>query len=257
MPLVEVQVTCIRRYAKELCDIPIYLATEMPLNTPCIQRILKHRKIYIVALDPNESDFLESRIAATKYLSEQYDIILPLQEDFWLDRRPDMVDLNDAILIFESDKKVNSIRLMPCPGPIESDIRYNGSGRWKIISDDIYKFTFQATMWRSSVYLKFLEEVIKKAKIEYKNLKIPNSEWSKYCVNINVAENTSGQKIFKDTCMGSESIHLSIEREHKEPNAVFLCPWPYRPTAVVKGVLEPWAKEFAIREGFAHLENWY
>lgn len=227
IPLVEVQVTCIRRYAKELSDIPIYLATEMPLDTPCIQRILKLRKTYIVCLEPEESDFLESRIAATRRLLDKYDIILPLQEDFWLDRRPDMVELNNAILILNSDKNVSSIRLMPFPDLVNSDKLYSGIGRWKIISNDTYKFTFQATMWRSNVYLYFLEK------------------------NINVRENN------RNNCINDGSIHLSIEREHSGSNAVFLCPWPYRPTAVVKGVLEPWAKEFAIREGFSHLENWY
>jgi hypothetical protein len=29
-----------------------------------------------------------------------------------------------------------------------------------------------------------------------------------------------------------------------------LCPWPYRPTAIVKGRLEPWAEELGRREGF-------
>jgi hypothetical protein len=30
---------------------------------------------------------------------------------------------------------------------------------------------------------------------------------------------------------------------------VYLSPWPYRPTAIVQGRLEPWAAELGKREG--------
>jgi hypothetical protein len=76
------------------------------------------------------------------------------------------------------------------------------------------------------------------------------ADWSKYCIRANVAENLKGQQIFSRVCMGPDRLHLSAPRSHKEPNAVYMCPWPYRPTAVVQGSLEPWAKEFAAREGF-------
>jgi hypothetical protein len=29
-----------------------------------------------------------------------------------------------------------------------------------------------------------------------------------------------------------------------------MCPWPYRPTAIVKGIITSWAKELILREGF-------
>jgi hypothetical protein len=29
-----------------------------------------------------------------------------------------------------------------------------------------------------------------------------------------------------------------------------MCPWPYRPTAIIKGVLQSFAIELAQREGF-------
>ena len=45
--------------------------------------------------------------------------------------------------------------------------------------------------------------------------------------------------------------------EHKKcqlfvmnPNGVYFSPWPYRPTAVVKGDLQQWAKDLIRREGF-------
>lgn len=256
MSLVEVQVTCIRRYAKELDDIPIFLATEMNSSSPLVERILRLHNIHHILLQKHESEFLESRVAAVKYIPPEYEFILPLQEDFWLDRRPDLISLNEAIVILHSDKKVKSVRLMPSPGPHISDIVYNG--RWKILSEaDEYKFTFQATMWRSSVYLNFLEEIIRTARYTFDSSNLSNTQWSKYCVSINVAENYNGQKVFSDTSMNADSIHLSIDREHRGQNAVYMAPWPYRPTAVVRGKLEPWAKEFALREGFTTVEGWF
>ena len=78
---------------------------------------------------------------------------------------------------------------------------------------------------------------------------LPRTDWAKYCIRANVAENLKGQEVFSEF-MGPSQLHLSIEREHMNKNAVYLAPWPYRPTAVVLGSLEPWAKEFANREGF-------
>ena len=96
------------------------------------------------------------------------------------------------------------------------------------------------------MYIEFLEAVIESGKREYSLSSYDN--WSKFCVRVNIAENAKGQALFKELCMSS--VHLSVKREHKGPNAVFLCPWPYRPTAVVQGTLEPWALEFMGREGF-------
>ena len=244
MPLVEVEVVCIRRYAKELSDVPIFVATEMSPSNPILSRILELENVQLVSLSNDEADFLESRVAAFKYLD--YDIVLPLQDDFWLDRRPDYKALNEAVEIMTSDPKVQSIRLMPSPGPHESDVTYKG--QWSILSSlDTYRFTFQATLWKREMYIEFLEAVIESGKREYAEYAL-TSNWSKYCVVVNIAENAKGQALFKELCMNS--VHLSVKREHRGPNAVFLCPWPYRPTAVVQGALEPWALEFMVREGF-------
>lgn len=246
MPLVEVEVVCIRRYAKELSDVPIFVATEMTPSDRILSRILEVENVHLISLSNEESDFLESRVAAFKYLPE-YDIVLPLQDDFWLDRRPDYRALNEAVEIMISDHTVQSIRLMPSPGPHESDLTYQGNEAWKVLSSlDTYRFTFQATLWKREMYIEFLEALIKSGKDEFSKSQYDN--WSKFCVRVNIAENAKGQALFKELCMGS--VHLSVQREHKGPNAVFLCPWPYRPTAVVQGTLEPWAKEFLVREGF-------
>ena len=253
MPLVEVEVVCIRRYAKELSDVPIFVATEMSPSEPILSRILELENVHLISLSNDEADFLESRVAAAKYLPD-YDIVLPLQDDFWLDRRPDYKALNEAVEIMISDPKVQSIRLMPSPGPHESDVTYKG--QWAILSEkDTCRFTLQATLWKRDTYVEFLEAVIKYGSkeyveyAEYAEYALRYDSWSKFCVGINIAENAKGQALFKELCM-SNGTHLSVQREHDGSNAVFLCPWPYRPTAVVQGTLEPWAKEFMVREGF-------
>jgi hypothetical protein len=247
MPLVEVQITSIRRYAPELTYIPVFLATEMTPASPVVDRILNLPNVHYIKLEESESGFIESRIAAVNYIPNEYEIVLPLQDDFWLDRAPNYNKLREAIEIFIRDIRVKSIRLMPSPGPVDTDPVY--SEGWRILTpDDPYKFTFQATMWRRTPYVQFLAAVLSYAR---KDFQLNESEWSKYCVRVNVAENRKGQEVFMNTSMAGDARHLSVERQHDSPNAVFLAPWPYRPTAVVQGKLEAWALEYLEREGFS------
>jgi len=250
MPYAEVQIACIRRYAPGLDETPIFIATEMrPKSGSHLERILKFKNTFHIFLQEEESGFLESRLAGVGYLPENFEYVLPLQEDFWLDRIPDYTKLSEAVHILETDIRVQSIRLMPSPGPHQNDETYRGA--WKILGkNDPYKFTYQATMWRVDAYRGFLEQILKSASRGFHSSGLPSDNWSKYCIRVNVAENLDGQALFSDLCMGPNKLHLSIERSHPKPNAVFLAPWPYRPTAVVQGSLEPWAKEFAKREGF-------
>ena len=250
MPYAEVQIACIRRYAQALDEIPIFIASEQrPKAGSHLERILKLKNTFHIFLQEEESGFLESRLAGVGYLPEDVEYVLPLQEDFWLDRAPDYNKLSEAINIFKMDQRVQSIRLMPSPGPHLNDEAYRGP--WKIIGKaDIYKFTYQATLWRIDAYRSFLEQILKSASRSFRSSGLPSDHWSKYCIRANVAENLDGQALFSDLCMGPNKLHLSIERSHSKPNAVFMAPWPYRPTAVVQGSLEPWAKEFAKREGF-------
>lgn len=256
MPLVDVQVACIRRYARGLDSIPIFLATEMPVSNFYVDRILSNTNVHYMSLQKDESEFIESRLAATSYIPDEYDYILPLQDDFWLDRAPDYKLIEDAINILKTDPKVQSIRMMPSPAASSFAETYGGRGPWKILDQaDAYKFTFQATLWRKKPYMDFLEVILKRASKDFEDSGLPRSDWSKFCVRINVAENMKGQATFNEVCMGQGRIHLCIERPGRQANAVFLSPWPYRPTAVVHGKLEPWAIDFAYREGFS-LHGW-
>jgi hypothetical protein len=257
LPLVEVQLICLRRYSPELDSIPVFIATEILPSESCLQRILQIPSVHYLSLKKDDADFLESRIAAVEYLSF-FKFILPLQEDFWLDRSPDYIQLFDGLNILRKDSRVQSIRLMPCPGPNSKDVFYRNSTLWKVLSShDTYRFTFQATIWRPDIYTSYLKEICQEGKVEYDALKDPTLSWSAFCVRHNIAENSKGQQYFLSNYMNSDKYHLSIDRPMSHPNAVYLAPWPYRPTAVVKGILEPWAKEFAIREGFKKLEGWY
>jgi hypothetical protein len=252
MRFAHLQIACIRRYADGLVKVPIYLATELTAENEYVKRILDLPNVFLVHLQDSETDFLESRIAAFEYLTE-YKYILPLQDDFWLDRAPNYTLLDEALSIMNADQTVQSIRLMPSPGPHSADLDYKAetySGRWKLLSDsDTYRFTFQATLWRTKPYSIFLQTLVQLEKPVFTMYKQVVS-WSKYCISVNIAENTQGQALFKRLCMNPESNHLSIERQGAHANAVFKAPWPYRPTAVVHGVLQPWAKEFMEREGF-------
>jgi len=250
MKYAEVQIACIRRYAPKLALIPIFIATEVkPTEGSHLESILSYRNTHHIALESEESGFLESRLAGIGYLPDKYDFVLPLQEDFWLDRTPDYSRLDEAITILRVDPKVKSLRLMPSPGPHEDDLIYKVG--WRLLGkNDVYKFTFQATLWRVETYKKFLERILMIASKDFHESGLPSTDWARYCIRANVAENLKGQEIFSSEFMSPIHLHLSIEREHQNKNAVYLAPWPYRPTAVVQGSLEPWAKEFAKREGF-------
>ena len=75
----------------------------------------------------------------------------------------------------------------------------------------------------------------------------PDSEKKYLALTSNIGENHYGQKVLKQ-CL-PDTLHLCWPRAHEYPNAVYLCPWPYRPTAVVRGRLEPFAIELFQREG--------
>jgi hypothetical protein len=63
---------------------------------------------------------------------------------------------------------------------------------------------------------------------------------------VNPCETLVGER----TCQKLGYNAVGFPRIGSWSNAVFLSPWPYRPTAVEKGVLQPWAKEMIKREGF-------
>jgi hypothetical protein len=229
--LLPLHITLLHRYAPSL-KWPIYIATEAPELLPP----LNHPNLQILKLAPTDSGFLESRQAATAALPESINYVFPIQEDFLLEGRPMAQEIAAA---FEALEEVLSVRLMPCPGP-KGDTFFN---EFKVLDFTIEMvFTYQATIWKRTPYQLFMNTLLHK--LEGKS----QAEKNRIGIKVNIAENSDGQRILKE--LFPDDLHVSVIRQYPHSNAVYLCPWPYRPTAVVQGVLEPWAVDLAKREGF-------
>jgi hypothetical protein len=234
----------LRRYG-EACKWPIYLATEQP-DEFAIQMIAKKYNVTILSLDKSHADFLESRIAAVDALPPSIQYILPLQEDFLLERPGiDVTALQEALGLFDSNHLIQSIRLMPCPS---SSARGQFIGNWKQLQANDSYFSYQATLWRRSTYRDYLFRLVRRCQEEYPLLQPLTPEWNQFAVQTNPAETHIGLSLLD--AMFPNAIHLCWSRKASWANAVYWSPWPYRPTAIVKGVLEPWAAELIRREGF-------
>ena len=171
--------------------------------------------------------------------------VFPIQEDFLLERKPDGEAIKEAFMLISSLDEVASIRFMPCPGPVTTQ-----QVGWASLKGSDYMFSFQATLWRRGAYVLFMSAVLD-MEVGFASLCPPNlsddkrKKWLQ--VDFNIAENQHGQRKFEEV-LGHKT-HLGWVRQGKQANAVYLSPWPYRPTAVEKGVLGQWAKELATREG--------
>jgi hypothetical protein len=234
----------LRRYAPNL-RWPVYFATEVPEDPVAIQ-LEKEFGVILLPLDQKDSGFLESRLVALQKLPSTITYVLPLQEDFLLDRTPDKKNLLDSLFILDTDRSVSSLRLMPCPGPHESDIQYTKDKQWRILGErDTYIFTYQATMWRRMDLTCYFQTLLHSIEKDFGDRQ--ESEKKYLALTSNIGENHYGQKVLKKAL--PDTLHLCWPRAHQNPNAVYLCPWPYRPTAVVRGRLEPFAEELFRREG--------
>lgn len=230
--LLPLHIALLQRYATMAW--PIYIATEAPELLPTLPPEVK-----ILRLDITNEGFLESRAAAAAALPPEIKYIFPIQEDFLLEGRPMAQEIAHALMNLEIYDEVLSVRLMPCPGPKGE----NFTKTLKVL--DFAKemvFTYQATLWKRDPYQLFMNTLLHKLAGK------SQAEKNRIAIKVNIAENADGQAILRDLFPGSK--HLSVTRQYPHPNAVYLCPWPYRPTAVVRGVLEPWAIDLAQREGF-------
>lgn len=242
--LLPLQLTLLRRYAPFL-SWPVYFATEVPEH-PIAKQLESEFHVKVLALPQEKEGFLESREAALRMLPSEILYVLPLQEDFLMDRTPDKKNLLDALFILDTDRSVSSLRLMPCPGPHESDPVYVNEKPWRILtSKDIYIFTYQATLWRRMDLLTYYSTLLRSIQKDFGEKSVQDKKY--LALSSNVGENHYGQRIVRD-CL-KDTLHLCWPRAHQNPNAVYLSPWPYRPTAVTRGNLEPFAEELFRREG--------
>lgn len=238
--ILELHVALIRRYAPEL-KWPIYFATEVPEDPIC--KILEKYNVKIIQLEKENSSFISSRKRALELLPSEIKYVLPMQEDFLLERQIDKEAIEESLRIMDNDSSVVSIRYMPCPGPKEANP--NIGTCWKLIQEknDTYLFSFQATLWRAKECLLFFKIVNE----EVNSRNLSEEKRNLYEVKMNIAENSDGQNLYR--FIFSDKKTLGYVRKHKHPNAVYMSPWPYRPTAIIQGVLQPFAKELGEREG--------
>lgn len=247
-PVLELQLKLLRRYAPNL-QWTIFFATEAS-ETPFVKYLQKTYSIEVLPLAQTETGFLESREAALRTLPKSYLYVLSLQEDFLLDREPMYETLAEACRILDMDRTVGSLRLMPCPGPLEKDPLYHPSMKWKVLTDDdSMTFTYQATLWRVYDLHTYYKTLLKSIANDFPSAVTPDQKKT-IALKMNCAETQYGQSKIRAT---PNVLHLSWMRAGPWANAVYLCPFPYRPTAIVQGSIEPFARELSLREGFGEL----
>ena len=231
----------LRRYAPGL-RWDVILATEVPDHSICKQ-VERDSAVKIVVIPEESKGFLESRLAALKQIALDYDYCLPLQDDFLLEMPMDLGAFANIIAYMDTHMSVVSARCMPCPGPSE-DSEYALPG-WKTITKktDPFGFTFQATLWKIRPLLAWYGRICGKLTL------LPPEKRKTVELRENIAENAIGQEEFWTWSDEKDYEHVAYERAGPWPNAVYLSPLPYRPTAIVRGRLEQWAQELAKREG--------
>jgi hypothetical protein len=232
----------------------LFFATEMPEH-PVAKRLVNEYNVYLLPLKPEDAGFLDSRRAALEALAAtgEYDYVLPVQEDFLLEGRPIRGALDAALdYLKRGDKngiRTASVRLMPSPGPQKKGSEMMA---WWDLDEgaDTYGFTFQATLWRLDACLAWYTLLTEKLELAVPRATTPPATRIHVEVRVNFAENADGQRLFWGLSRASGWQHKAWVREGPWSNAVYRCPWPYRPTAIVRGKLESWAKELCEREGF-------
>lgn len=246
--VLELQLKLLRRYATKL-QWDIFFATEA-FDSPFVKNLQKQYSIQVIPLESPETGFLESREAALRKLPIAYTYVLPLQEDFLLDREPMYEKLAEACRILDMDRNVGSLRLMPCPGPLEKDPLYHPDMQWKVLTeDDAMTFTYQATLWRTYDLHAYYKTLLTSIEKDFPSAKTPEQKKT-IALKMNCAETHYGQSKLRSN---PHVLHLSWDRAGSWSNAVYLSPFPYRPTAIVQGKIEPFAQELSKREGFGEL----
>jgi hypothetical protein len=213
--------------------------------------------VELIPLKMRDEGFLESRRAALLALVDRFKFVLPAQEDFLLERAADQGAMEEALKILkDTNGDIVSARLMPCPGPKGGALAENSFEpykRWAFLSEktDEYGFTFQSTLWNTNACYTWYNAVCEKLEREYPFAKTAPDQRRHVEIRANFAENAEGQRFFWKIFSSNDydGLHIGWRRAGPWPNAVYMSPWPYRPTAIVQGRLEPWAIELARREG--------
>tara|TARA_B100001123_G_C15295530_1_gene1019032 strand:+ start:94 stop:900 length:807 start_codon:yes stop_codon:yes gene_type:complete len=254
------------------CDIPIYLACDGDLK--------EYRDAYHIHIIEQDEDygFVEGRIHALELL-EEYPFVIMLQDDFIIERFVDNTLIHQLITIIansyhtenpkimdDSNAEDNSsqipiacIRLMPCPGPKGNVHSFSINSSSSVLRLGEFekncwcRFSFQAAIWSRTYYIRFFKEL--KEDITSNIYKAYDKDmadaiisdpvyWKKIWFQSNLAENKYGC----DFSLRYPERMLGVIRDGEYANAVYRSPIPYRPTAIVRGKVEEWAKELFKRE---------
>jgi hypothetical protein len=212
--------------------------------------LLLAKALNIIHLPTHKEAFFDSRAEAVRRLPPSIKYVFPIQEDFLLEGRPMKEPIQEAIDLLNTHPDLSSVRLMPCPGP-RGNKKYKGTRSFHILEKetDTIIFTYQATIWRRADYLTFMDALIAYSTERTAPTEDHQKKQNNIAIKVNLAEIHLGQSLLHSVLQHKE--HIAWLREGDHPNAVYLCPWPYRPTAVVRGQLEPWAADLAKREGFS------
>lgn len=245
----------LRRYAGSELVWPIFLATEVPDHPVCKEIVTKYN-VRLLELTHEDTGFLESRAIALKTLASEYKYCLPLQEDFILESAMDSGVIKKLLSAMDVNPSIVSARLMPCPGPkglrvVDGLNAWNCGWAYLNSAIDDYGFTFQATMWSTKACSDWFSKIVSALNDSLPKDKFSQKERNNLEVKVNLAENAEGQKIFWMMSKINAYEHIAWVRKGPQPNAVYLSPFPYRPTAIVQGKLEEWAVDLAKREGFS------
>ena len=239
----------VKRYAPFMENL--FLATEVPDHPVCVQ-VAKDYGVTLIPLETKDAGFLASRAAALRQLSlsAKFLYVIPVQEDFLLDRVADLGSLSEArMLVEDSQGLIASARLMPCPGPKGSTLISMPLWAGLTPTADEYGFTVQATLWSLDACYAWYAALVKKLELEWPVATTPPEQRKHIEIRGNFAENAEGQQFFWKFFKERRQVHIGWVRAGPWSNAVYLSPWPYRPTAIVQGRLEPWAAELGKREG--------
>lgn len=242
--LLELHLTLLKRYAPSL-KWPVFLVTEEPGHVEILRVKSIFPELTVISIPAEDEAFFESRAEGVRALPAEIQYVFPIQEDFLLEGRPMDDVLKGMFEILDDNVSVSSMRLMPCPGP-RGSCEFGESG-WKVVDwmVDEYVFTYQATMWRRESYQKFMDALIVGVEKEFGG-GLSRKQKAHIQIQLNVAERELGREVLRKMT----NLHLAWPRGGQQANAVYLCAWPYRPTAVVQGKLETWAADLARREGF-------
>jgi hypothetical protein len=241
--LLELHLTLLYRYAPEL-QWPVFLVTEEAENPVVLKLRSAFPQIHVIGIPMEKEAFFESRAEGVRALPAEIEYVFPIQEDFLLEGRPMENVLKGCVEILDASPSVSSMRLMPCPGP-RGSAKF-GETSWNILEYEVdeYMFTYQATMWRREAYQRFMDSLVLGVEKRW-----GSGLSCKQKVEIQIQMNVAEREFGKEILLFSGGLHLAWPRDGKQANAVYLSPWPYRPTAVVHGKLEEWAIDLARREG--------